>query len=143
MDIAYLHLLPGSAPPPLGDAGPFMAVLVLDQATPDEWRDRVSAGLVEAGCLFLMAWGVDCEVWHDAVDDAVIAAAGDDEIPDDRFVLTTWHSDETLSETFWFAGYGAWHPTLTLDRLLIIDIGPVAREAVMLDDYRSAQDVVE
>jgi hypothetical protein len=103
MDVDYLHLSPGSVPPSL-KGGPFKALLVLEQATADDWRDRVSGWLVEAGCLYVMAWGVDCEVWHDAVDWVRIRAAEGKETPDDRFVMTTWHSDESLAETFWFAG---------------------------------------
>ncbi len=91
----------------------------------------------------MMAWGVDCSSWDDSVDWANLSAAGPDEIPDDKFVTTTWHEDEPLSETFWFAANTAFHPTVLLNNLIIIDIGPDEREAQMLAEYSAAQALLD
>ena len=42
MTVSYLHLPPGCKRPPIGLAGPFKAVLVLEQAIADDWQNRVS-----------------------------------------------------------------------------------------------------
>lgn len=118
---------------------PFKAVLVLEQAVSDDWQDRVSEWLIRSGCLYMMAWGVESSSWDDTVDWANHKVTGLDDIPDDLFVMTTWHECEPLAETFWYAGNVAHHPTVSLDHLAIIDIGPSEREEEMLSGFRSAQ----
>jgi len=62
-----------------------------------------------------------------------------DEVPDDQFVMTTWHDDEPLAEVFRFAAFTANHSTGPLEQIVIIDIGPTNQEAEMLHDYAVAQ----
>ena len=139
MTVSYVHLPPEAQLPSVEEAGPFRAVLVLEQAVTDDWQSRVSEWLVKSGCLYMMAWGADCSSWDDSVDWANHSVVGLDNIPDDRFVMTTWHDDEPLAETFWFAGFAAHHPTVPLERIAIIDIGPTNREGEMLQAYEAAQ----
>ena len=124
MTITYLHLYPGCDLPPIGLASPFKAVLVLERAVAADWQSRVSEWLVKSGCLYMMAWGVECSSWDDSVDWAKLSVVGLDDIPDDQFVMTTWHNDESLADTFWFAGFTAHHPMVPLEHIAIIDIGP-------------------
>lgn len=139
MTVSYVHLPPGSQPPPIGEAGPFRAVLVLEQAVADAWQDQVSEWLVRSGCLYMMAWGKECSSWDDSVDWANHTVTGLDDVPDDQFVMTTWHDDEPLVETLWYAGFTAHHPTVSLEQVVVIDIGPMNREAEMLEAYAAAQ----
>lgn len=143
MNVSYVHLPPGSELPSIGESGPFRAVLVLEQAVADDWQGRVSEWLVESGCLYMMAWGVGCSSWDDSVDWANHTVVGLDEIPEDRFVMTTWHDDESLAETFWFAGFSAYHPTVSLEQIAIVDIGPQHREDEMLQAYEAAQTLMD
>ena len=113
---------PESQLPTIGQLGPFKAVLVLEQAVAQDWQDQVSEWLVRSGCLYMMAWGEECSSWDDSVDWANITVTGLDDIPDDQFVMTTWHDDEPLAETFWFAGWTAHHPTVSLEDVIIIHI---------------------
>ncbi|MGV9006813.1 MAG: DUF7684 family protein [Brevundimonas sp.] len=139
MAVTYLHLPAGRAPPSMEGSGPFKAVLVLDQFVTAEWQTLVSDWLVRSGCLYMMAWGPGCGSWDDSVDYANLAAADFAEVPDDRHVLTTWHDDEPLSDTFWFAGQCAVHPTVPFKQTLIIDINADGREAELLAAYSEAQ----
>ena len=139
MSVSYVHLPPETQLPTVGELGPFKSVLVLEQAVSADWQNRVSEWLVSSGCLYMMAWGAECSSWDDSVDGANISVAGLEDTPDDQFVMTTWHDDEPLSETFWFAGFTAQHPTVPLDRVVIIDIGPTNREWQMLQAYQRAQ----
>ena len=140
MTCSYLHLAPGQAPPDIGTKRPFRAVIVLEQDTSSEWRARVSDWLVQSGCLYMMAWGPESSAWDDSLDWANIATFGGEEIPDDRFVMTTWHDDEPLSETLWFAEHTACHPTVPIDETIIIDIGPQERCAELLEMLKTAQE---
>lgn len=132
--VAYLHLPPGSAPPPEPPQAPFKAVLVLEAAADPAWRAEITAWLVQAGCRYALAWGIDCEAWHDAVDDdaALVSIQTDpsgENLSDDDYVMTTWHADEPLEEVAWFAAHAAHHPSLDLPAILIVHIAAAPDEA--------------
>jgi len=137
MTLEYLHLSAGSALPPLRDA-PFRAVVVVEQEVTHEWREQVSKWLVAGGCLYMMAWGQDCSLWDDSVDYANLDEFAYGDIPEDRFVMTTWHEKQSLSDVFWFAEHCASHSTIELEAIVILDIVPVSREAEMLAHYERA-----
>ncbi|WP_052215387.1 DUF7684 family protein [Sphingomonas sp. ERG5] len=128
---SYVHLISG-APPPQLSLPPFKAIIVAEDAANDGWRDDVSGWLVRSNCLYLCAWGNACEAWHDSMDNANIGEFEDGTIPDDRFIMTTWHEKEPLSETFWFAGICAEHPTVELGHTLIVHIAPCERSDALL-----------
>lgn len=136
--VSYLHLPAGQKPPDLETTEPFRAVIVVEQAVDDEWRDAVSDWLVESCCLYMVAWGQDCAAWDDSVGWSSIAASGPD-TSDGRFVMTTWHADETLAEAFWFAANCAFHPTMALDQTLIIHVARDSRPA-LLEEYAQARE---
>jgi hypothetical protein len=134
--VRYLQVPPGEAClPDLGRIRPFRAVVLVREIVSSDWRNRVSDWLVAAGCLYMLAWGHECSVWDDAVDWANIGAFDFKPIPPERFVMTTWHEDETMEEVFWFAKNCAEHPTTPLDHNLILDIASVAREAHTMDTW--------
>jgi hypothetical protein len=134
----YLHLSPGNAPPPV-DARPYRAVLIAEEAVTQVWRNEVASWLVESGCLYFIAWGVECEAWHDTVDWTVLEAFDFGDIPDNRFVMTTWHDKEPLSDALWFAGNSAWHPDIDLEGTVIVHVARDERRATMLELYRESQ----
>lgn len=134
----YLHLPVGQTPPSLEGHPPFKAVLVIEQPADAAWRGLVSEWLVRSGCLYMSVWGDDCETWHDRVDLANLSAFDFGDIPDDAFVLTTWHAHEPLTEALWFAVNCAEHPMVALDQTIIIHISAEARKAELLNDCRKA-----
>jgi hypothetical protein len=136
----YVPLLPGEAPPLLARPGPFKAIVVVEDDVTPEWQATVSDWLVRSGCRFMMAWGRRCSEWDDSVDLANQDCFGLGEIPDDEFVMTTWHDQETLEDTFWFAVHAAMHSTLRLDPTYIIHIAPTAQPQEMLQRFREALD---
>lgn len=138
MTPTYLHLSPGQEPPNL-TAGPFRAIIIADQAVSESWLDRVAKWIVDSGCLYVVAWGVDCETWHDSVDWAVLEVFDYGEIPDERFIMTTWHNDEPMSEAFWFAGHCAFHPDVELPETLILHVASEAKAADMLQAFSDGQ----
>ena len=68
--------------PNITGSGPYKAIVVLDEATSGEWRCRVSRWLVESGCLYMMAWGVECSDWDTSVDEANLEAHDYNDVPD-------------------------------------------------------------
>ena len=133
----YLHLPPESTPPAIPHL-PFRAVVVVDEQVTDGWRALVSEWLVAIGCLYMMAWGDECSLWNDSVDCANIDAFDNGDIPEDRFVMTTWHDDQPLTEAFWFAEHCAQHPIVEFDATLILDITSKARGAEVIALYTAS-----
>ncbi|HEX7821826.1 MAG TPA: hypothetical protein VF463_14550 [Sphingobium sp.] len=142
MKLDYLHL-PPDHPPPSVTARPYRAVLIAEQAVSEGWRNDVASWLVETGCLYFIAWGVACEAWHDAVDWANLNVFDFGDIPDDRFIMTTWHDKEPLSEALWFAGNCASHPSVEFTDTVIVHVAQDERRAATLELYGESQEMTD
>ena len=118
----YIYLPPDTDLPDIFELEPFRAIVVVESPVSANWQALVSSWLVRSGCRYMMAWGIDCSSWDDSVDFASIEADDFQEIPDDRFVMTTWHDDVPLDEVFFFAKHCALHPVLDLKNLAIVHI---------------------
>ena len=140
MSVSYLHLPTGGPIPSSDPRTPFRAVIVVEQDVDAEWRDRVSTWLVRTGCLYMMAWGQDCDAWDDSVDWAYLSAWDFKDATEDRSITTTWHNLETLAETFRFAQQGAFHPTVPLPDVLILHVAPEARRGELLALWQATLD---
>ena len=138
MDVPeYVQLLPDRPPPPLGGA-PFRAVVIIEAAVRFDWRNLISAWLVESGCLYMMAWGPDCGLWDDSVDWANLAAFDYGDMPDDKFVMTTWHENVPLEDVFLFCACDARHPHVELGRIILVHISAVDRKNALLANFQRA-----
>lgn len=131
----YLHLAPEAVLPDITSLAPFRAVLIIEAVVAPTWQATVSEWLVRSGCLYTMAWGLGCSSWDDSVDMANIEQFEFKEIPEDKFVMTTWHDDEPLSEVFWFCKNSAFHSTIDLSNTLLLHIAARAKEQEMLVAY--------
>ncbi|HEX4737244.1 MAG TPA: hypothetical protein VH331_06765 [Allosphingosinicella sp.] len=138
--VEYFRIGEDAPLPDISPYAPFRAVVVLEAPFSTNWQDLVSKWLIESGCLYMMAWGEGCSGWHDAVDGAREGRFPSGEIPDDKFVMTTWHERETLEEVFWFAEFCAMHPDVELSTTLIIHVSPTARREEMFARFQAAQD---
>lgn len=136
-DTTYIQILPES-PLPVIRSEPFRAVVVATVAVSPEWQALVSSWLVQAGCLYMMAWGAACSSWDDSVDMANLDRYDFEEIPDAWSVVTTWHDDEPLEEVFWFSKNSAQHPDVELGRTIILDISAENRHRQLLECYAAA-----
>ena len=114
-------------------------MVVLEGGCSPAWQDEVSDWLVGSGCLYMMAWGPGCRSWDDSVDWANLTAFDFADIPDDRFVMTTWHENEPLEEVFWFAGFCAFHGDVDLRSTIIVHVASRDLGDEMLDRFRAAQ----
>ena len=127
--LRYVKIQDGESLPDVGDLKPFKAIVVIENRPSREWLHRASRWLVDSGCLYMMAWGDDCESWDDSVDLANLEAFDFGDIPDEEDVMTTWHDSESLEDVFRFAKASAHHPTVALDNVLILHVGPGDRLA--------------
>ena len=138
MSTECLLFPPESVLPPELIGPPFRAAVVVESDVSREWQNEVSDWLVRSGCLYMMAWGNDCSSWDDSVDWANIEAFGFGEIPQDKFVMSTWHANEPLQEVFWFSKHHAVHPTVGIDRTLLIHISTENQMSGLLQGYADA-----
>lgn len=137
-DQLYLRLEPGGALPTDRAFRPCRVVVVIESGVCDQWRNEVSDWLVTMGCLYMVVWGEGCSSWDDSVDWSNIVQWQGSKIPADRFVMTTWHEDESLLETMRFAKFLARHPDVQLEHTVILHISDQDKERTLLEVWRNA-----
>ena len=103
--------------------GRYKCLLLIERSVAETLRNEVGLMLVDTGCAYAMAWGLDCSLWEDSIDWANIEQFKDCRIPDDRFVITTSHDTETIQDVLWFAKVCAAvsYTNEPLDDLLVLD----------------------
>lgn len=134
-NIVYLHLSPGADLPEVSSLEPFRVVVIVEAEVSSSWQSAVSEWLVRSGCLYSLAWGENSISWDNSVDMANIEQFDFKEIPENKFVMTTWHEDETLSEVFWFCKNNAFHPTVELKHTMLLHIAVHPREQEIVGTY--------
>jgi hypothetical protein len=138
-ELVYLHLPPGAPFPELAYSR-CRVVVVVDAEVSPEWQKQASRWIIDIGCMYMMAWGIDCTFWDDSVDYAHLEKYDYDyeQIPQGDFVITTWHPNQPLAEAFFFAKENASHPDFELNRTIILDITKDDRSAQMIREYMEA-----
>jgi hypothetical protein len=92
---------PYSLCPPLFDGRPFVALVVNNDANiSSDDQHAISLALVQSGCQYAVCAGHNCSSWDDSVDLANLEV--DPELTDDKFVMTTWHSGDTVTDIVFF-----------------------------------------
>lgn len=86
----------------------------------------------------MMAWGKGCSSWDDSVDYANMKELGYNDIPEEQFIMTTWHEDEPLREVFWFSKNNAFHPCVKLLNRVILHVSQEDGETELLAEYAKA-----
>lgn len=136
---AYVLLASETEPPEISAFNPFRAVVIIERPVSAAWQARISDWLVRSGCLYMMAWGDNCSAWDDSVDVANLEHFDYGDIPADRDVMTTWHTEDSLDEVFSFAKHLASHPIIDLPQIVLIHISTVCKELEFLQAYDSVK----
>ena len=136
--LTYLQLPPGSEAPALEHLSPFLAIVLAEEEVTELWQAEISRWLVASGCRYLLAWGRDCEAWHDMVEDAALKAFDYEDVPEEHKVIATWHEDEDREEVFWFAKHRASHPGHSFKATVILDISARNRKDEIEAEYANA-----
>ena len=140
---SYFRIQPGALLPDIEAFRWFRAVVILEADYTSDWQMVVSRWLVDSGCLYMMAWGPRCSDWDDSVDYAQILKFLPGEAPEDQFVMTTWHNDESLEEVFWFSQVCGNDAYDRISHSLIVHVGETEREPEFLALYQRAADFAE
>lgn len=134
----YVQLTKNTILPDLSKQGPFRCIVVIEESVPETRQKEVSDWLVESGCLYMMAWGIDCGSWDTSVDIANLEKYDFKEVPEESFVSTTWHDDEPLSEVFWYAKHCAFHSTVEIKNTVLLHISEIDKRSQYLSEYTNA-----
>jgi hypothetical protein len=99
-------------------------------------RDFVVTTLLDSDCRYVVSGGATCEQWHDEVDETYVARTLDAET-DERFVMTTWHTDQSVADVAFFFVWNTNFDEHDFRRFLVLQLGDdpararELREAVM------------
>jgi len=133
----YIQIQNEGQLPDITHLKPFKCVVIIEQDVLPEWREKVSKWLVHSGCVYMIAWGKDCSLWDDAVDMENLEQFQYNEIPDESFVMTTWHDQESLEEVFWFAKHAAAHDIHKFLNTVILHISKIEKELKFKTEYEN------
>ena len=100
----------------------FVALIVNNDAqiSPSD-QYAVSLALVRFGCRYAVCMGHDCSSWDDSVDYANIEF--EPGLTPDKFVMTTWHDDDTVDEIANFFLNCTAYAGKTFNNFLVLSIG--------------------
>ena len=104
--------------------GDFALLLVInDKAVSDNEQTALCKEIIEAGCRNAVCAGFKCSSWHDSIDFAFASTARDFDPPDDKYVMTTWHDDESITDVVEFLRLNAWYEDYFPQHFLVVLIG--------------------
>jgi hypothetical protein len=117
------------APPTWNGAA--YACLIWDShggATESE-RTVVAEALLDSGCRYVVCGGLDCEAWHDSVDDAyLVSIIGLAEVAiEPMLVMTTWHTNESEEDVVFFFVHNTDFLDVQMKYMVLVHIGDVPR----------------
>jgi|GEM_PF-2287065 len=105
-------------------AGADFVVLIInndpDISTDDQYA--LSLALVRAGCRYAVCIGHNCSTWDDSVDYANMEL--DPELTDSKFVMTTWHENDTPDQIANFFLNCTTFDDNVFTNFLILSVGP-------------------
>ena len=83
--------------------GHFVCLLVWDASAEGVGVvSRMAEQLLGSGCVYLCAWGKDCERVHDIFDEVIVGDGTQETSADAPLVMTTCHDREPLDSAIWF-----------------------------------------
>lgn len=136
--VKYIHITSNSKLPNISNLKPYKCVVVINDKMTESRQAEISSWLVTSGCLYMMAWGNNCSSWDDSVDLANLEQFDFGVIPNDKFVMTTWHESAPLKEAFEHCKYAAHHPIHDLDNVVILHLAEQASDDRYKQEYIDA-----
>lgn len=124
----YLRVTEEGELPVLQISTPYKCIVVIEAEVSVRRQIEISRWLVKTGCMYMMAWGPGCSSWDDSVDLANLEAFDFEDIPDEAYVMTTWHESETLHEVFEFS-----RRHVDIRPMLVLQINGIDRGSEMLE----------
>ena len=78
---------------------PYALLLVINRADIGAVeQEQLSDKIVASGCRYALCFGHECGTWDDSIDHSFVCSDPNFDPPDSRFVMTTWHENETIDD---------------------------------------------
>ena len=117
---------------------PFKCLVIISESVSQARQSEISMWLVKSGCVVMCAWGINCSAWDDSVDDASIEMFNYDLPPPERFVLTTWHENESLEDAMFFLKHTITHPEHDLENAVLLHISSQNQCSEIVTEFENA-----
>ncbi len=118
----YIQVKEQESLPSIEHLYPFKCLVIISESVSQARQDEISMWLVKSGCVVMCAWGINCSSWDDSVDCASIEMFNYDLPPPERFVLTTWHENESLDDVMFFLKRAISHSEHELENVVLLHI---------------------
>ena len=117
---------------------PFKAVVIIEEDLEKDRRVQICNWIVDMGCLYMMAWGIECGIWDDIVDEKNCYDFNFKGVPEEKDIMTTWHNNQSLIELFYFSKNLAKHPCIELKNTIIIHVSEEDKFRELMKKYEKA-----
>lgn len=114
---------PFSFSSPFGGKEFVMMLVAVDTTITGAERWAVSEQIIRANCRYAVCAGHDCSRWDDSIDEALLASDPNFSPPDERFVMTTWHENESLDDVAFFFRRNTSFDDFLAERFLVLQLG--------------------
>ncbi|VTS01971.1 Uncharacterized protein OS=Planctomyces brasiliensis (strain ATCC 49424 / DSM 5305 / JCM 21570 / NBRC 103401 / IFAM 1448) GN=Plabr_2303 PE=4 SV=1 [Gemmata massiliana] len=114
---------PFSFSTPFGGSDFALMVVVAGSSVMPAEREVVCAEIVRQGCRYAVCAGHDCPLWEDAIDLAYLATSPDFSPPNERFIMTTQHENESLGDVVEFFRCNTAFDQFVPRRFLVLVVG--------------------
>jgi hypothetical protein len=118
----------------------FICLVVWDAPQQSDVLLNFARKLLDAGAVYVCAFGEGCERVHDAVDEVVVT--GNREPDANHVIMTTWHAHESLDDALWFALYTAFPAAAyesTCRAIVVLTIGAQRHVEALRRDLAAPQ----
>jgi hypothetical protein len=124
----YINLSENGELPEIGKLAPFKVVLAIEDPVDSTRRRQITRWLVEAGALYVMICGSDCDDWQEAIRRANLAQVSLERMQPQEFVMITTHPHERLRGIYRYARKHAKHTHVRLDNIVTVHLARRNRE---------------
>ncbi len=80
----------------------FPCLIYSSQETDLAFKTMVASEIMGSGCQFVVCGGVECEQWHDVIDNSIMVAEMIGEHDPHKTIMTTWHAGDGSDELAFF-----------------------------------------
>ena len=100
-----------------------LLLVINDTNISEEEQSNLSDKLVATGCRYAVCTGHECSSWDDSIDYAFIFTDSNFNPPDEKFVMTTWHTDEEIEDVINFFRWGTNFDDFVPSKFLVLFVG--------------------
>ena len=83
----------------------------------------LSERIIASRCRYAVCFGFECSSWDGSIDYAFIFSDPNLSPPDERFVMTTWHEDESIEDVVEYLRFNTVFDEFVPKRFLVLFVG--------------------